>query len=75
MQVGVIGHREAWLHGVKVMPGLDLRRGQGHCRTAVNTVEGDLLDACRDIMQTVVVERAPGIDGRRSRVRCQLEVL
>jgi len=35
----------------------------------VNVMEGDLLDARRDIMQAVVEERAPGIDGHRSRIR------
>ena len=46
MHVRVIGHREAWLHGAEIMLGLDLRRGQGHRRAAINAVEGDLLDTC-----------------------------
>ena len=53
MHVGVIGHREARLHGAKVMPGLDLRSGQGHYRTAVNAMEGDLLNTHWDVLQTV----------------------
>ena len=68
MHIRVVGHREAWLHGAKVMPGLDLRHSQGHHRAATNAVKGDLLDARRDILQAVVEERAPGIDGHRSRI-------
>jgi len=75
MHVGVIGHQEARLHGAKVMPGLDLRQGHGHRRATVNVMEGDLLDARRDIMQAVVEERASGVDGRRSHIHRQLEVL
>ena len=75
MHVRVIDHREAQLHGAEIIPDLDLRRGQGHRRATVNAVEGDLLDAHRDIVQAVVEERASGIDGRRSRVCRQLKVL
>ena len=75
VHVRIIGHREAWLHGAKVMPGLDLRHSQGHHRAATNAVKGDLLDACQDIVQTVVEERALGVNDRRSRIRRQLEVL
>ena len=57
------------------MPSLDLHCGQGHHRATVNVVEGDLLDARRDVVQAVVEERAPGVDDCRSRVRRQLEVL
>ena len=57
------------------MPGLDLRCGQGHYRAIVNAVEGDLLDVRQDVMQAVVKERALGIDGCRSRICRQLEVL
>ena len=69
MHVGIIGHREARLHSVKVMPGLDLQYGQGHRCAAVNAMEGDFLDACQNIMQAVVEERALSVDGRRSHVR------
>ena len=48
MHVGIVGHREAWLHGVEIMPGMGLCRGQSYHRTAVNAVEGDLLNARRD---------------------------
>ena len=54
---------------------MDLRRGQGHRCAAVNAVEGDLLDMHRDVVQAVVEERALGVDGRRSYIRRQLEVL
>ena len=75
MHVGVVGHREARLHGTEIVPGLDLRRGQGHRCVVVNVVEGDLLDVRLDIVQAVIEERALGVDGRRSLIRCQLKVL
>ena len=75
MHVKIIGHQEAWLHGAEVMPGLDLHRGQSHRRATVNAMEGDLLDAHRDVMQAVIEKRAPTIDGHHSRVCHQLEVL
>ena len=75
VHVRVIGHPKAWLHGAEIMPGLDLRRYQSHCHATVNAVEGNLLNTRWDIMQAVVEERAPGIDGRCSCICCQLEVL
>jgi len=34
----------------------------------VNAVEGDLLDARRDVVQAVIEKKAPGVDSRRSRI-------
>ena len=50
MHVRVIDHQEAWLHGAELMPGLDLCRGQGHCYTMADAMEGDLLDVRRGVM-------------------------
>ena len=66
VHVGIIGHREARLHGVKVVLGLDLRRGQSHHCAATNAMQGNLLGAHRDVVQTVDEQRAPGVDDRRS---------
>ena len=48
MRARVVSHRKAQLHGAEIKPGLDLRRCQSHRHTAVNAVEGDLLNARRD---------------------------
>ena len=39
----------------------------------MNAIKGDLLDAGRNVMEAVIDEGAPGIDGHCSRVRRQLE--
>ena len=75
MHVGIIGHREARLHGAKVMPSLDLRHGQGHRCAAVNAMEGDFLDARLNFVHAVVEERSRGVDGHHSRICCQLGVI
>ena len=75
MHVGVVGHREAWLHCAEVVPDPDRRHSQGHYYAVVDDVEGDLLGARWDIVQAVIEERALGVDGRRSLIRCQLKVL
>ena len=70
----IIG-REANLHGMEIMPGLDLRRSQRHRRAVMNAVKGNLLDMDRDVLEASVNEGAPGIDGVRCCVRCQLKRL
>lgn len=40
------------------MPGLHLRRGQSHSRTMVNAIEGNLLDARRDVLEAVDKQRS-----------------
>ena len=69
MHVGIVGHREAWLHGVEIMPGMGLCRGQSYHRTTVNVMEADLLDARWDVVQAVIEKRAPSVDDRRSHIR------
>ena len=44
MLLGAIAHGETSLHGVELVPSLDLHRGQRHRRTMMNAVEGDLLN-------------------------------
>ena len=75
MLLGAIAHREASLHGVELIPGLDLRCGQRHRCAMTDAMKGDLLDTGRNIMEAGIDEGAPGIDGRRSHVRHQLEGL
>ena len=45
MHVEIIGHREAWLHGVEVMHGLDLHRSQSHRYATTNAMKSNLLGA------------------------------
>jgi len=60
---------------MELVLGLDLRRSQRHRRAMTNDMKGDPLDAGQDIMVASIDEGAPGIDGRRSHIRCQLEGL
>ena len=73
MSLRDVANREANLHGVEVMPGLDLRQGQRHRRAVTNAVEGDLPNAGRDILETSINEGTPSIDGIHGRVSRQLE--
>ena len=75
MLLGAITHQEASLHGVELVPGLDLRCGQHHRHVVTDAMEGDLLDMGQDVMKAGVDEGAPGIDRRRSHVHHQLEGL
>ena len=70
-----VAHWEASLHGVELVPSLDLRRDQHHRRTMTNAVKGDLLNAGRNVMEASVNEGTPSIDGVRGHVRRQLERL
>ena len=63
MFLRAIAHWETSLHGVELIPSLDLCRGQRHCRTMMNTVEGDLLNMDRDVLETSVDRGTLGIDG------------
>ena len=40
-----------------------------------DTMKGDLLDVGRDTVEASIDEGAPGVDGRRSHIRRQLEGL
>ena len=67
--LGAIAHREAGLHGVELIPGLDLCRGQCYRCAMMNAMKGDLLGTGWNIVETGIDEGGPGIDGRRSHVR------
>jgi len=75
MFLRAIAHWETSLHGMELIPSLDLRRGQCHRRTMMNAVEGDLLITGRNVVEASIDEGAPGIDGIHDRVRRQLERL
>ena len=75
MHVKIIAHWEARLHGVEVVPGLDLCCGQSHRRATTKAVEGDLLGARLDVMQVIDELGTLGVDSRHSRVHCQLEII
>ena len=73
MLLWVIAHWETSLHGVELVPSLDLCRGQRHRRTMMNAMEGDLPNTDRDILETSVGRGTPGINGVYGRIRHQLE--
>ena len=75
MLLGAIAHQEASLHGMELVPCLDLRRGQHHRRAMTNAVEGDLLSTGQDVLEASIDEEAPGIDGVYGYVHRQLERL
>ena len=68
MILGAVTHREASLHGVELMPGLDLRRGQRHRCAMKDAMEGDLLDADWNVMEVSSDEGALSIDSIHGRV-------
>ena len=73
MFLKAIAHWETSLHGMELVPSLDLCRGQRHRRTMTNAVEGDLPNADRDVLETSADKGTPGIDGVYGRIRRQLE--
>ena len=75
MLLEAVAHSEASLHGMELIPNLDLRRGQRHHRAMTNAMEGDLLNTSWDVLEASVDEGTPSIDGICGRVRCQLEGL
>ena len=56
MLLGAITHWEADLHGVELIPGLDLCHGQRHQRAMMDAMKGNLLDTGQNIMEVGVVE-------------------
>ena len=72
---GAITHREASLHGVELMLGQDLCRGQCHRCAMTDAMKGNLLDMGWDIVEAGIDEGASSIDGVRGRVCRQLEGL
>ena len=75
MLLRAIAHWETSLHGMEFVPSLDLHHGQRHRRTMTNAMEGDLLNADRDILEMSIDRGTPGIDDVHGRVRRQLERL
>ena len=75
MFLWAVAHWEASLHGIELVPSLDLRRSQRHRRAMTNTVEGDLPNADWDILETSGDKGTPRIDGICGCVRYQLEGL
>ena len=72
MFLRVIAHWEASLHGVELVPSLDLHRGQRHRRTMTNAMKGDLLNASQNIMEASVNEGTLSINGVHGHVHRQL---
>ena len=70
-----IARWETSLHGMEFVPSLNLCRGQRHRRAMTNTVEGDLLNAGQNVMETSIDKGAAGIDVVNSHVRCKFERL
>ena len=68
MLLGAVAHQETSLHGMKLVPGLNLRCSQCHQCTMMDNMEGDPLDMGQDVMEAGVDEGAPSIDGHRSRI-------
>ena len=75
MLLRAVAHWETSLHGVELVPSLDLCRGQRHRRTMTNDVEGDLPNMDQDILETSGDRGTPCIDGVHGHVRRQLERL
>ena len=75
MLLRTIAYWETSLHGVELVPSLDLCRGQRHRRTMTNAVEGDLLNADRDVLETSVDRGTPRIHDICGCIRRQLERL
>ena len=75
MFLRAVAHWKTSLHGVELVPSLDLCRGQRHHRTVTNAVEGNLLNMGRDALETSGDGGTPHIDGVHGRIRRQLERL
>ena len=75
MLLGAIAHREAGLHGVELISGMDLRHDQRHRRAMMNAVEGDLPNVDQDVLETSIDRGTPRIDDIRGHVHRQLERL
>ena len=75
MFLRAIAHWETSIHGVELVPSLDLCRGQRHHRTVMNAVEGNLLNTGRDALEMSGDGGTPSIDGIHGCVRRQLERL
>ena len=68
MLIRAIAHWKTSLHGVELVPSLDLCRGQRHRRTMTNAVEGDLPNVDQDVLEMSIDRGTSGIDGIYGRV-------
>ena len=75
MLLRAIAHWETSLHGVELIPSLDLCRVQRHHRTVTNAMEGNLLNTGWDVLATNGHGGTPSIDGIHGHVRRQMERL
>ena len=73
MFLRVVAHWETSLHGMELVPGLDLQHGQRHLCAMTNAVEGDLLNVGWDVLEMSVDGGTLSIDGIHSHIRRQLE--
>ena len=73
--LGAIAHWETNLHGVELVPSLDLCHGQRHRRTMTDTMKGDLPNVGRNILEMSGDRRTTRIDGICGHIRRQLERL
>ena len=75
MFLRAIAHQEASLHGMELVPSLDLHHGQRHRCAMTNAMEGDLLNTGQNVMEASVDEGAPSVNGIHGHVSRQLEGL
>ena len=68
--LGDVAHQETNLHGMEIVPDLDLCHGQRHRCATTDAMKGDLLDVDRNIMEEGADEGALGVDGHFGHVRC-----
>ena len=73
MFLRAIAHWETNIHGVELVPSLDLHRSQRHRRTMTNAVKGDLLNVGRNVVEASIDEGATGINGIHSHICRKLE--
>ena len=69
MLLRTIAYWEASFHGMELVPGLDLCRSQHHRRAMMNTMEGNLLNEGRDVLETSGDGGTLSIDGVCGSVR------
>ena len=68
MSLRTVANQETNLHGMKGLPGLDLRHSQHHRLVVMNAMESDLPNAGWYILKTSVNKGTPSIDDVHSRI-------